>query len=534
MGAPFGEHDPRFAERGAGAADSGDHDRAGEGDPYARALALVGAGATARLLASGVASIAALAAIAVTLRLLGTSQYGILAFALSVVALVPDLGRIGVAAGAVRGISVATSANDVEGIRDVARGAFTATIALGLVGAAIVAVVLVSLDQLSLASRLVLGLGLGVMVLGTQFAVATSVIARGLGRVVAVEAPHTVQSVGRLVAVGILAWLGIDTLGAVAVAYAAVAVVAAVLAAVLARRLLGSGVSPFRPAPSSARRLLRLSLPFLVTGLAGFAIGRFDVVVLGLVRPSAEVGAYDPVLRAVERLLLLAPLLFAVQALGVATRMLARGDATAVSHLYHHLTKLGVILSLPAVLVLMAFPEPVLRMLYGAEFPIQPSLVWVLLIGFGVNLVFGMNGLFLGATGRGREIAIAGVASLVTMVVSAVVLIPAFGAVGAAAATSIAYVVLNVVNAWGLHRTTRIRPFRKDLVAILALSILPMAIVVLVRITLEPQGVWGPVAWSLGAWGVWVAAMFALGLLRGSDWRPLFASLRPDVGKDVV
>ena len=51
------------------------------------------------------------------------------------------------------------------------------------------------------------------------------------------------------------------------------------------------------------------------------------------------------------------------------------------------------------------------------------------------------NLLFLGATGRGREIAITGVVSLVTMLVSAVALIPALGGLGAAAATSIALVV---------------------------------------------------------------------------------------------
>jgi O-antigen/teichoic acid export membrane protein len=223
-------------------------------------------------------------------------------------------------------------------------------------------------------------------------------------------------------------------------------------------------------------------------------------------------------------------MLFAAQGFGAATRMLADGDGSAAGDLYHHLTKIGLVLSLPAVLVLLAFPEAVLRMLYGASFPLNPSWVWVLLFAFSVNMVFGMNGLFLGATGRGKEIAITGAASLAAMVVSALVLVPAFGGLGAAAATAIAYVVLNITTAWGLYRTTRIRPFPGEVGRTLALSLLPIAIVLVVRNTLAPTEAWQAAAWSLGAWGAWVALLIGLGVLRDSDWKPLLTSLRPRKG----
>lgn len=509
-----------FDERGPAA-------RGGE-QRYAHALALVGAGAAARLVATGFASVAALAAVAITFRLLGTSDYGILAFALSVVALVPDLGRLGLATGAVREVSAADSMDDLATVHDAARGTFTATLAIGLAwGMVVFVVVLLSLDQLSIVSRVGLGLGLGVVIVGTQVAVGTSTIARGLGRVVAAEIPHTVHSVGRLIAVAILAALAIDTLGAVALGYAAAAVAAALIAIVQARRLLGPRVTLFRPAFSSARRLVKLSLPFAVTGLAGFVISRFDVVVLGLVRPSAEVGAYEPVLRALERLLLLVPLLFVAQGFTAATRLLAGGEIGVARNLYHHLAKVSFVLSLPALLVMAAFPETVLRLLYGKEFPQNPSFVWVLLIGFGVSLIFGMNGTFLGATGARRELVITGVISAVAMVTSAAILVPTLGGIGAAAATAIGYVVLNVTVAWRLFHAIGILPFRRDLNIAIASAILPLAIVLIARFHFPPGDIWVAVAWSFGAWGLWAGLLFGFGVLGGSDWRPLLTSIRP-------
>ena len=210
--------------------------------------------------------------------------------------------------------------------------------------------------------------------------------------------------------------------------------------------------------------------------------------------------------------------------------MLAEGNLEGAKHLYHQLTKIGFVLSAPAVLVLAAFPEPVLRMLYGQGFPLQPTLVWVLLIGFVVNLVFGLNGLFLGATGRGKVIAITGGISLAAMVVSAAILVPAFGGLGAATATAIAYVVMNLTTAWALHRTTSIHPFSPDLVRTVITFVLPVAVVLVVRHLWPPETAWLAAAWSFGAWGAWVALLVAFGLLRRSDWRPLLPSLRPRRG----
>jgi O-antigen/teichoic acid export membrane protein len=249
--------------------------------------------------------------------------------------------------------------------------------------------------------------------------------------------------------------------------------------------------------------MLEDSLPFAVVGLSVIFNSRFDVVVLGLTGTGTEVGVYEPTLKLVEQAMLLVPLLFAAQYLPVASRIFAAGDASEFRDLYIVLSKLVFVMASPAVIVFAAFPETILRALYGPDFPASGLVVWLLLPGFVINLAFGVNSSALTAAGDRRALARTG---LVTT-----------AAKGAAAATSATYAILNLVVALALVRAAGVLPFRRDFVVTMLSWLGPLAAALAIRTSGAAIDVWQAFGVGVGLSVAWVVLLFALGVLRRSE-----------------
>ncbi len=296
---------------------------------------------------------------------------------------------------------------------------------------------------------------------------------------------------------------------------------AGIVASLYVTRSLDTPSRVFLPGVDVARRMLANSLPFAVTGLAIIVISRFDVLVLGIAGGSAEVGPYEPALRIVEQAMLLVPLLFTAQFLPVASRVFAAGRLDGFRDLYVSISKLAFVVAFPAIILLAAFPDVVLHGLYGADFPASRLVVWLLLPGFAVNLVCGMNGSALAATGRRGALARSGAGATATMIALGVVLIPWFGAEGAAVATSGTYIVLNLWVAIELFRITGAHPLRRDFVATLATAGLPLAAALAVHIVLGPIDLWLATTVSVGLAAVWAVLLLGIHAVRPFELRRL-------------
>jgi O-antigen/teichoic acid export membrane protein len=157
-----------------------------------------------------------------------------------------------------------------------------------------------------------------------------------------------------------------------------------------------------------------------------------------------------------------------------ATTLNHRGDHAAFGDLYIVVSKLAYIITFPLVVLMACFPEGVLHLVFGSGFPVRPAVVWTLLVGYLVNLAFGLNSGALVATGRRRLLTWAYAAALAVMLVLALSLIPFAGAIGAALATSSSFVVMNVAVGWALFRATGIHPFRRDMILVLTTSLAPL------------------------------------------------------------
>lgn len=491
-------------------------------DEHARAYALLGAGVLARFVGTGLVLVLGVAATSLAVRVLGTTAYGTLAFGLSIGALVAGLARLGLEPGLARAVASARAGDADADVGPLARGASALTLTSG-VGVAVVVALVVALAPLSASgsTRLWVGGCLGLFCVATNAAAITGALARGLARMALMELPNVVLAVARLAALVGLAAANAGTLRWVAGGYAAAGAATIAACVLVVRRLVPEARRPLRPNASAGLRLLRLSTPFVVTGLAAVAVSRFDVVVLGLTHSTSDVGRYEPALKLVEQAMLWAPLLFIGPYLPAATRLHGVQDAAGFSDLYFGASKLVYVAATPVALVLAIHPEQALHVLYGSGFDARPSLVWILLGGFVVNLALGLNTNALAAAGTRRSLVALGVLGLCSMVVLAGILVPLYGAVGAAAATAATYTTLNLAASVALARAARVRPFRRDLTVTVLSSALPLAALSgLAYLTASPSFLLSLLEAGVASLA-WAGLLFAARVLTSAELRRL-------------
>jgi O-antigen/teichoic acid export membrane protein len=478
------------------------------------ALRLIGVGFAVRFAGMILRTIAGLATTAAALRLLGTSSYGTLALALSAVALIGGMARLGLEPSLARTVAAGGAT-----VGELARAGLTIGGVSAAAGGLVTVAVVGAESDVPGRTALLLAACLAAYLTAAQAAAVAGALARGMGRMLLMELPNVLLAVTTLAGVALVWALDVRALGWVAVAYAGAAVTTIAASLALAAAL-ARGRRSDRPAGEAARALFSLALPYAVTGLAAVMVARLDVVLLGLTHAARDVGTYEPTLRLAEKIGVIASVA-ATPFLPAATRLVARAGAEALGDLFRVMTRLIYIASLPAVIVLAAFPGAILHALYGGSFRAPRYVVPILVVGGVANLVTGLNTSALSAIADRRALVRVGASGVAAMVVLAVALIPPFGATGAAAATALTVVLANAVASAVLYRLARTQPFDRPFALVCATSLAPVGGALAVSRWAPPHGLLPAAAWSIELWAAWVAFLFATRALRLDELRRL-------------
>ena len=493
--------------------------RAEDNSPgFARALSLVGAGAGARAVSTVMAAVAAFLTAALLVRLLGTSLYGALAFGMSIVGLAGAL-ILGFGVAISRTLAASLALGELDAAQDVTRGASAVAAVVGVVGFVIVLLaVILTQNQLGQAQALVLGLGLGVLLAGRTAAFSAGAVARGFGRVVLMELPALAGVLFQLGAAVILALMGMASAEAIGAAYCLVGLCVIFISLATSSRVLSGVTEALRPGKAAAVNLLHTAAPFIVAGVAVKLIASFDVFVLGIVHPGEQVGAYAPTLTLIEGLAMLTPMLLMALFVTAASQLVVSGDVDGFARLYLVVSKVSLLIAMPAFLLIAAAPTRVLQAVFGDQFPASSSVTWVLLAGFFVNVALGVNAQALIASGERWRLARAFIWPIVAMVVTSLVLIPWFSALGAATATTIAVVVLNASMSWTLYRATGVHPFHRDMILVVVTSPFVVAGAIILDRAIG-EDVWTAAVATLLAWCAWLVTLRLMGAFRFAELR---------------
>ena len=207
----------------------------------------------------------------------------------------------------------------------------------------------------------------------------------------------------------------------------------------------------------NAAPMLVQGWPILTVAVTGFVVDWFVLMVLAAHNSAVEVGQFRTAWQITSLLNLVVVSFDAVAGPRIAAAF-RLGDMSAISRMWRQAVVVIMLMSLPVVGLLMAFPGQTLGV-FGAEFRVADNALRILLLGQLFNIVTGPIGSILIMTGRERwSLAYSLVATALAAVLS-LVLIPRFGIIGAAWTSAITICFRNVCAFLIATRTIGLQPW---------------------------------------------------------------------------
>lgn len=262
------------------------------------------------------------------------------------------------------------------------------------------------------------------------------------------------EPIVRLTVTGVSVAAGAGAEGPLA-ALVASQVVSAIAAVTVMRRMLrpwSSATPVYRP-----RELLVFSSATWAASLASTGLIWADVVLLGIYLPSADVGLYH----AATRLVTLAVFVMLPINAAFAPRIAdlsRRGRSHTLRRMYAVTTSWIIRLSLPAFVMLLVFPRPLLEF-FGRGFAAAATVTIVLALGKFVDAATGPCGLILTMSGRPLLNAADLIVGLTLNIVLNIILIPRHGILGSAVAWAISLAVVNLARLAQVRAALGMLPF---------------------------------------------------------------------------
>jgi O-antigen/teichoic acid export membrane protein len=295
--------------------------------------------------------------------------------------------------------------------------------------------------------------------------------------------------------------------------------VALVAASAMARRA-GLWRSRLRCDLGETRRLLRVALPFALSGGVSALVLRFDVIFLSLVRGPAETASYDLAIRLLEATTYLGtavagPLLF------ILSRRLGAEDREGAARAYGEAMRLLYTIGLPLSVGLVILARPLVATALGPGFaPVATPLAIMGAAQWLTFVIMVQGALVMGGDVIGRGIRVGLVNAAVTVVLD-LVLVPRYGPLGAAAAMVASWVFAAATLDRFHRRTVGIATPLPSAGLIAATAAMALVLAFLHDAPIAVSGAAGAV--------VYVAAMFVTGVVGGGD----VARLRHAVSRDA-
>lgn len=222
--------------------------------------------------------------------------------------------------------------------------------------------------------------------------------------------------------------------------YVATAAAMALLATGLAFRLSGharqTATGSTNTTETTWKSLALLSAPMLAHGAGAVLLKATDVWVLSIFADTATVGLYGAAVRVTNVVLfVLSVINLALPQLLAAAyasdrrddfRMLARMAAT-----------ISTVFSLPLFIIILFWAEPIVTLLFGAEYAGAAPILIILAAGQTVSACVGFPGMMLQMSGHQIQLSVVTGIAVIANLVANVIVAPEYGAIGVAWVTAI-------------------------------------------------------------------------------------------------
>ena len=200
----------------------------------------------------------------------------------------------------------------------------------------------------------------------------------------------------------------------------------------------------------------RAAMPMWGVGVLGVLMNWGASLLLGVWGASADIAVFHNAFRTAGLTMLVLVAINSIAAPKFSV-LYHQGDRDGLKHLAIWSTRLMVLVCIPVVGCLLAFPEWVMG-LFGSEFIVGAPALMVLAIGQFVNVVTGSVGLLLSMTGHEKFALRASGLAAVCMLVLCFVLIPQYGVMGAAIAQAVSLSAHMLLNSWFVKKILGFTP----------------------------------------------------------------------------
>jgi O-antigen/teichoic acid export membrane protein len=472
-------------------------DLSGASAEHARRVA---GGAIVALAGGGLSMVLSTAYQIIIARQLGPAGVGLLLLGLAISTFLAEACDLGLDYGVLRFGGIARGAEDAARFRSIVIRALVGAAVAGGAAAALLASggqLLAGLFGKPELERVLLPLALAVPCTGGAEVARASLRARGRA-LPSVVSDSMVAPALRL-GTGAWAMAVAPSPPAAAVAYACTEATVFALTLLMVLRALPRGGRP-GPVPG----LFRFSLPMSLNRLVLYTNNQTEVVVLGVLAPTATVGIFG----VAKRLsMVIGALLTSVTVLfnPMVADLHHRGRLGELDRLFKTSTRWLFTLGWPVCLAEVLFAPEIVRV-FGRSFSSGAAALMILAVGQLVNVGTGTVSNLLAMAGRARLTLVTSIMFLVLSLGLDLLLIPRHGLVGAAVANAGAIVVVNMLRLWQVHRVLGFGPYDRRVLRPLAAGLAAGAAARLLPL----PGVHGPV--ELGARCLVLGVLY-LGLL---------------------
>ncbi|WP_265107814.1 oligosaccharide flippase family protein [Halosolutus halophilus] len=276
---------------------------------------------------------------------------------------------------------------------------------------------------------------------------------------------------------GLIALLLLSGIGIIAVGIAYF--LAAILTSLVAHVLLNQIMNLRGRYRTHTGELLTFSMPLVVSTVIGIMLSRTDTLMLGYFRSSYEVGMYDAAYPIAAGLTVVLSA-FGFLYLPIASRLDADGERDVVNDIYSTSTKWVYILTFPAFLLLVVFPQDVIMLIFGPSYTNASAVLPILAVGFFLSATAGRDRETLSAVGATTWIAVGNGTGIIANILLNIVLIPRYGYMGAGVASVISLFIVHTVICGILAAKYNITPLSPEAVrcyVFLPIVLLPLAFV---------------------------------------------------------
>lgn len=199
-----------------------------------------------------------------------------------------------------------------------------------------------------------------------------------------------------------------------------------------------------------AREFLGFGLPVLASDASTMICGSLVIVMVGMFGGSLEAAAFR-VVQPLVRLCELPPVTFGILFTPLASRLMIRNRPSELREIYLRTRTWVRVLTFPIFAVCVLLAEPVIQMLFGVEYLESGRVMAILAIGFYVEAGFGFNIQLLKILRRIRLAVTIDILGALMTLGMCLLLIPQWQAIGAAVGVSLGMVVHTLLREFALQ-----------------------------------------------------------------------------------